>query len=141
MGSKRLNGTKLSVKIDKTEYKGDVTEYKFTNDDKDADVTTFEDMEHGNSGQFFLEIGLVQSTDATSLFMKLWENEGKECEFVLAPHGNEEPSKEQPHVKGKLIIPRAPELGGAAGKTPYTSTVKCDLTGKPEFVTTPSLGV
>lgn len=135
MGSKRLTGTKLSIKIDGTEYKGDVTEYKFTNDDKDSDVTTFEDMEGGNAAQHYLELGFVQSTDSASLFMKLWENEGKECEYTLAPHGNDTPTKEQPHITGKLIIPRAPEMGGAAGKTPYTSSVKCDLTARPTFKT------
>ncbi|WP_460998714.1 hypothetical protein [Trueperella pyogenes] len=135
MGSARLKGSKLSLKIDETEYKGDLTSYKISTEDKDSDVTTFEDVEKGNSAQFLLDLGLIQSTDPASLFMKIWGNEGKECEFILAPHGNEIATTTEPHLKGKLILPRPPEFGGEAGTAAFTTEAQCKLLGKPEVVT------
>ncbi|XCB29639.1 hypothetical protein RQN30_10710 [Arcanobacterium hippocoleae] len=135
MGSIRLKGTKLSLKIDEVEYKGDLISYKITNEEKDADVTTFEDMESGNTAQFILTIGMIQSTAQNSLFAKFWENTGKECEFILAPHGNAQASADEPHYKGLLTIPNPPEFGGEASNSAYTSEVSCKLSAKPEKVT------
>lgn len=132
MASTRLKGTKLSLKIDNTEHKGDLTSYEFSTSEKSENVVTFEDMENGNGGyQYTLKLGFVQSTDANSLFMKFWENTGAEANYTLAPHGNPTPSAAQPHFTGKLIIPAPPNFGGEAGDTDYTTEAECLLTGKP----------
>lgn len=131
VSSKRLKGTTLALLIDGKNYIGDVTSWTLSAEDKDADVTTFLDARSGNLSAFTLALGMVQSTDPESLFMKFWESTGQELKFALAPHGNEEASAEQPIFTGTLIVPNAPEMGGDAGNNTYTSEVECQLTGKP----------
>ena len=138
MGSTRLKGSKLKLTIEETDYHGDLTNYTITNEEKDADVTTFEDAASGNTRAFSLAVTLVQSTDPDSLWMHVWDNEGKPFSFTLAPHGNETPSTTQPHFTGTGIMPPPADLGGEAGNNTFTSEVTFQLDAKPTKVTTGS---
>lgn len=131
MGSTRMKGTTLSLKIDGTEYKGDLTSWKIKTKDKDAGLTTFEDMGQGQAKAFQMELGFVQSLDDASLFQKFWENAGSVVSYILAPAGNETPSATQPFYTGKLTIPYPEEFGGEAGTDEWSTTATCDLDGKP----------
>lgn len=137
MGSKRIKGTKLSLKIDNTEYNGDATSYEFTHEDADAGLVTFADAADGNTKDWMLTVGLVQSTDPSSLFMQIWDNAGRTgVPYVLAPHGNATPTAAQPHFKGTLTLPLPARLGGEAGTAEYDTEAEFRLDGKPQKVTT-----
>lgn len=62
------------------------------------------------------EITAIQSTDPESFWTFLYENTNRSVPFSYAPHGNEEPSPEQPHFTGIVLIPPPPALGGEAGR-------------------------
>lgn len=136
MASSRIKGTRLSIRIDDTEYKGDVTSYEFTHEDADEGLVTFGDAESGDTFDWFMSLGLVQSTDPDSLFMKFWENAGtRDVPFTLAPHGNETPSAAQPHLEGTLTLPLPETFGGEAGPGEFDTEATCKLDGKPTWVT------
>lgn len=135
MGSTRLKGTKLSLKIGDVEYMGDVTSWSITNEDRDADVVTFEDAANGNTRAFLLAVGLVQSTAPDSLFMHVWDHPGETATYTLAPHGNEVPTVAEPHFTGSLTMPNPGEFGGEAGPATFTSEVAFSLDAKPTKVT------
>ena len=135
MGSKRMKGSTLSLKIDGTEYRGDLTSWTIKPKDKDASVTTFEDVAAGSAKAFEIELGFVQSLDPESMFQNFWENAGQEVPYVLAPAGNETPTAAQPHYTGQLTIPYPDEFGGEAGTEEWETKATADLDGKPTKVT------
>lgn len=134
-GSTRLTGATLALTLGTpgVDYKCDITKYEFTNEEKDQDVTTFCDVEEGNDRQHFLTVTGVQSTDADSFWRYVWDNAGTEgVAFTVAPHGNEEPTEDQPHFIGTLTIGPKPNLGGEAGKkNNFTFEVVFEIDGEP----------
>lgn len=136
MGSTRIKGNALILEIDGTEYRGDLTEYHIKNEEKDSDVTTFEDAAQGNTRKYILEAGFVQSTASQSLWRKLWDNAGrKNVPYKIAPHGNKVATADQPHFTGTLTLPAPGELGGEAGPGEFTTSAEFELDGKPKLVT------
>ena len=63
-----------------------------------------------------IEAEAVQSTDHDSLWMFLYDHYGQTVPFVYAPWGNPEPSADEPHFVGELIVPPPPALGGPAAR-------------------------
>lgn len=115
----RLKGAKLMLKLDTpaVDYQAELTAWRITNDEKDADVTTFADVDSGDDRKFLLTGTAVQSTDSASFWSYVWANAGAEdITFTLAPHGNAVASADQPHIIGTLTIGPEPELGVEAGK-------------------------
>lgn len=135
MGSTRMKGSTLSLKIDGEEYRGDLTSWVIKPKDKDASITTFEDVANGTGKAFEIELGFVQSLEANSMFQKFWENAGTEVPYVLAPAGNADPTMAQPHFTGKLTIPFPEEFGGEAGTEEWSTKATADLDAKPTKVT------
>lgn len=136
MGSNRITGTKLKLTLGTpgTDYWADLTAYTLDNEEADADVTTFEDASNGGAVQHKLAGTAIQSTDAASFWMYVWENTGQEVPYTLAPHGNTVPTVAQPHFAGTVTIGKKPTLGGEAGTAPYTFDFEWDCT-EPTLIT------
>lgn len=132
-GSTRIKGNKLALQFGSTDYWADHTSVVLDNEEKDSDVTTFEDAANaGEQRQWFFELAAIQSTAEESFWRYLWENTGEEVAFTYAPHGNEEPTKDQPHMVGNVKIGPKPSLGGDASATgEYTFETRLDIIGTP----------
>lgn len=115
MGSPRIKGNKrptLTLGTPGEDYSTDLISYSFENDEADADVITFEDAENGGDRQHFLRGSAIQSTASASFWRYVWENSGTaDVPFTVAPHGNEEPTENEPHLVGTLKIGPKPTLG------------------------------
>lgn len=128
----RIKGKQLSLKIDGTDYWTEILSYLLTPEDSDDDTVTFEDASKGETFDWKLQITAVQSTDTTSFWRHVWDNVGEEVPFIVAPHGNEDPTAAKPHITGSLTIPRRPDLGGEAGRNnTFTFETQFDVTGEP----------
>lgn len=127
----RLKGNKLSLEIDGKDYWAEITTYLLTREDSDDDVVTFKDASEGLTQDEKLQITAVQSTDSVSFWRIVWENVGEDVPFKIAPHGNETPTANQPHVTGTVTIPKRPDLGGDAGRSnTHTFEVEFDVVGQ-----------
>lgn len=133
--STRIKGAKLLLELGTpaVNHKCDITASTITNEEKDADVTTFCDVESGDDRDYFLNFTAVQSTDPDSLWRHIWDHAGdEEVPYTYAPHGNEVPTAAQPHFTGTLTIGPPPEIGGEAGKqNTFTFEAQWKLDGKP----------
>lgn len=118
MGSPRIKGNKLPVLTlgsPGAEYAADIISYSIDNEEADSDVITFEDAASGGSRQYYLRGSAIQSTETASFWRYVWENSGDtDVPYTIAPHGNQEPSEDQPHFTGTLTIGPKPTLGGEA---------------------------
>lgn len=130
----RIKGVALLLKIGTppVDYFADVTSCTIENEETDNDVITFSDAQKGETRDYVLKIGAIQSTATASLWRHIWENSGNTVEFTYAPHGNAAPSADEPHFVGSVIIGPPPALGGEAGKkTTYVFETEWEIVGKP----------
>lgn len=133
-GSKRIKGVALTLEFGESpaQYECDVTECRITNEESDDDVTTFCDVADGSARDFKLAGTAIQSTDEDSLWSYVWDNVGEKVQFTYAPHGNSDPSEDEPHFTGTVVIGEAPEIGGEAGRNnTFTFEFEWDIEGKP----------
>lgn len=133
-GPTRIKGVALTLEIGTPpiDYKCDITAAKITNEESDADTTTFCDVAEGDQYDYFLNLTAVQSTDVESLWSHIWEHSGAEVAFTYAPHGNATPTPNQPHFIGTVKIGPRPEIGGEAGKdNTFVYETVWKITGKP----------
>lgn len=131
-GPTRIGGKKLSLTIGGVEIHAEASKATMKNEEASADVTTFADAEEGGGRQFYIEITSVQSTDSDSFWRYLWAHTGETAAFTLRPHGNEDPTADQPHFTGTLTIGPKPDLGGEAGlKKTQTFDTRLDVDGIP----------
>lgn len=127
----RLKGNKLALEIDGTDYWAEITSYTLTREDSDDDVVTFKDASEGQTQDEKLQITAVQSTDSDSFWRLVWDQVGEDLPFKIAPHGNETPTANQPHLIGTVNIPKRPDLGGDAGRNnTHTFEVEFDVIGQ-----------
>lgn len=131
MGSTRIKGNALALKFGSPaeDYWADATSVVLENEEKDSDVTTFEDAKNaGDARQWFFTLSAIQSTAKTSFWRYLWENTGQVVAFTYAPHGNEVATEDQPHFIGTCKIGAKPSVGGEAGQTTqYTFDARLDV--------------
>jgi len=133
MGSTRIKGRRLMLTIDGTDHWADIVSCFIDNEEKDQEVTTYEDASQpGGARQFYLELTAIQSTDTASFWSTAWDNSGAVVPFIYAPHGNEVPTPAQPHFTGNVQIGPPPRIGGEAGRdVEYTFETRWDCEGKP----------
>lgn len=113
--STRIYGAALILKIDGTDYAGDITEWELEFEEMDKDSITFAEVSAGAADKGKLKVTAIQSTDPTSLWRILWNFAGKKnVAFVIAPHGNKTAEATKPHLTGTLDIGLRPKAGGAA---------------------------
>lgn len=134
MTSTRIRGRKLALTLGTppVDYWQDVTTWTLAPEELDG--PTFGDVAAGAS-LWRLTGSAIQSTDAASFWMNVWENSGQRVAYTVAPHGNAEPSTAQPHYIGFLTIGRKPSLGGEAGSRGYTFDFDFEVDGEPLAVT------
>lgn len=133
-GSTRIKGNALKLTFGSPgeDYWADQTSVVLENEEKGSGVTTFEDAAAGGSRQWFFTLSAIQSTQATSFWRYLWDNEGAEVAFTYAPHGNETPSADQPHFVGMCKVGPKPSVGGDADREgEYTFETRLDVTSGP----------
>jgi len=150
MARTRLKGKGITFTYGLVEYQCDLTsvvlEKASAPDNSSVDGTvTFCDVDAGaDSGNIWqMNITAVQSTDNSpekSLHMLIWDLAGSlgggELDFVFAPHGNADPTVEQPHFTGTVVVDAGayPSLGGEAGSDSwtfdYTFVVKDDVVNR-----------
>lgn len=132
-GSTRIKGTKLALTLGTPgmDYWADITTYTLTNEDADTDVVTFADAAEGGAVQYRLTGSAIQSMAADGFWRYVWDNTAEVVPFTLAPHGNEEPTAEQPHFIGNVKIGRKPAVGGDAGTGAFTFDFEWDVEGDP----------
>lgn len=115
----RIQGKQLLLQIglngeDPVNYWAQATKVELTNT---AEVE--EDLDR--NPRFFdirwmFEVEAIQSMQPDSLWSFLFDHVNETADFTYAPHGNEEPTEDQPHFVGRLVIPNPPRIGGEAGE-------------------------
>lgn len=122
--SERIFGKALYLTIDGTNLAMDVKECIINFEPRDTgDITFAEAAEGGDQGT--MTVRGIQSTDPASLWSQVWSKRGQKVPFIMAPHGNEVASANQPHVTGTATIGPRPSIGGAADpNTSYEFTVE-----------------
>lgn len=120
--SPRIKGKKLGFKLDSKELWPDMSSAELAPVDSD-DTTTFGSIQAGGT-QMQLKIAGIQSTAKTSLWRTLFDNVGKTVPFMLAVHGNEAPTADQPHITGTCTIEKPPTL---STEVKSTSTFELEL--------------
>ncbi len=135
MGSARIKGRQLSLQLGTpaVDHWADLTSCILNNEELDEDTVTFEDAATpGGARLYFLELVGVQSTVPDSFWRMVWEQTGAEVPFTYAPHGNAEPTPEQPHFVGTVKVGPRPAIGGEAGRdSTYTFETRWDVVGVP----------
>lgn len=139
-GSTRIEGRQLLLEVTPPEASGPVNYW--------ADATrVLLDNEAefqpalGAGGEFynvewFIDVEAIQSTDPGSFWTFLFMHTNEEVPFVYAPHGNPEPTEDQPHFTGVLVVPNPPALGGEAGEdVTYKFESKLPIIDGPHRVT------
>lgn len=134
----RLKGAKLSIIIDAIEYNCDVTSTEIDNGDASGtDVLTFCEVDDEDSGlAYTLKITATQDTSSESFWSLVWDRSGEIVEVLVAPHGNEIPTTDQPHFHLEEVkIGTAPKLGGQASRTDtWTFDTEWEIkSGKPRI--------
>lgn len=139
MGSTRIKGNKLALQFGSPgeDYWADHTSVVLDNEERESDVTTFEDAaKAGDARQWFFTLSAIQSTATGSFWRYLWENTGEVVPFTYAPHGNEEPTENEPHFIGTCKIGPKPSVGGEASATgEYTFETRLDVETGPTLDT------
>lgn len=118
--SPRIKGKKLGFKLDDKELWPDMSSAELSPTDSD-NSETFGSIAAGGT-PMTLKIAGIQSTAKTSLWRTLFDNVGATVPFMLAVHGNEVPTEDQPHVVGTCTIETPPTLS-----TEVKSTSTFDL--------------
>lgn len=136
-GSTRIKGKALGFKLGTPakDYWADNISCVLDNEEKDADVVTFADVDGDGARQFFLAVSGITSTDIDSFWRYVWENAGDaEVPFVFAPHGNAVATAAQPHFTGNCTIGPKPAIGVEAANTSQFET-RFDVDGVPTLDT------
>lgn len=133
----RIYGNTLLLKLGGTDYWSDVAEYSLEPKSSDKDTLTFADAAAGATSDWVLKGKAIQSTDPASLWSKVWDESGTVVDFILAPHGNEAPTANQPHFTGKVKIGPKPAIGTSAGEDKgATFDFEWEVKGEPVKKTT-----
>lgn len=122
--STRIKGRNLVLTLDGNDYAVDASSVVLTNEDADGEVRTFNDITPPK--QWFFEIDGIQSTDTSSLWDFLWDNDNSAVNFVFKPHGNTTATASQPHFTGTCEIKGKPPIGGQADQT-FVFSTRLDL--------------
>ena len=134
MSSTRMRGNKLALTFGSPgqNYWADATSVVLDNEESEDDVLTYEDAAGAGNRQYFFTVSAIQSTDPSSFWSYVWENEGQSVAFTYAPHGNEVATAEKPHFIGTCKIGAKPAIGGEASRTnTYTFETRFDIEGAP----------
>lgn len=91
------------------------TEALLGNDAADDDMVTFADVANGTDRVWSFGVTGVADYAQGSLWSLLWDT-GRfvPVPFVFKPYGNDEPSAEQPHFVGNVLVDAKPPVGGSA---------------------------
>lgn len=114
MGSPRVKGTTLSMLVDGVDYWADVTSVVLDGEDRTFDL--FDGTVQSVRIRSWFDVEAAQSTATGSFWTFLYLHQGQDVPFAYAPHGNPEPTVDEPHFTGILTVPGPPRLGGAAGR-------------------------
>lgn len=142
--STRIAANALKLTIDGVQYNADISQAELVSEEAASDVTTFASAGAGGTSDWYFTISGIQSTDAASFWMAMWDNAGDEVEYEFAPHGNTTASATQPIWRSENAVPavvstvRIPRrgtfpLGGEAsvdGSFSF-SGVRMDIIGEP----------
>jgi hypothetical protein len=139
--STRIKANALLLSIGGVDYWADFSSVVLQSEDASADTNTFYDSASGGRRDFYLTVGGVQSTEATSFWRAMWTGAGTEVAFIYAPHGNATESADKPHFKGTVRLPAkgALQLGGesSADGTFAFDGVRMDIVGDVTLDATP----
>ena len=113
--SPRIRGERLGFKLNETEYWPDMSSVTLEPVDKD-DSATFGSINVGGT-PMQLKVAGIQSTAKASLWRFLFDHVGETVPFMIAVHGNEKPTDDQPHVTGKCTIEKPPALSTEVNET------------------------
>ena len=142
--STRIKANALKLTIDGVQYNADISQAELVSEEAASDVTTFASAALGGTADWYFTISGIQSTDAASFWMAMWDNAGDEVEYEFAPHGNTVPTATQPIFRSEngaatvvstVRIPRRGTfpLGGEAsvdGSFSF-SGVRMEIIGEP----------
>lgn len=133
MARTRMKGKGITFTYDGTNYECDLTSVVLLKDAGDSATTdstlTFCDVGSASAtGDVWkMNITAIQSGDYTAekaLHQLLWDLavSGGEMDFVFAPYGNADPTQDQPHYTGAVLVPAGgfPDVGGDAGENTWT---------------------
>jgi hypothetical protein len=79
----RVKANSITITVDGDDYTSDLSSIMLQSEEASTDVSTFADATLGGKRDFYIEMGGVTSTDATSFFMVCWNNPGEEVPFTL----------------------------------------------------------
>ena len=146
--STRIKANALKLTIDGVQYNADISQAELVSEEAASDVTTFADAAEGGASDWYFTISGIQSTDAASFWMAMWDHAGEEVEYIFAPHGNTVPTAAQPifqsvdgddEVVSTVRLPRRGTLplGGEASTdgTFSFSGIRMDIIGEPHKAT------
>ena len=146
--STRIKGNALKLTIDGVQYNADISQAELVSEEAASDITTFADAAAGGAADWYFTISGIQSTDADSFWMAMWDNAGDEVEYIFNPHGSDGPTTTTPWFQSQnasdvvistVRIPRRGTfpLGGEAsadGSFSF-SGIRMDIVGEPQKVT------
>lgn len=135
MGSTRIRGNALSMRLDGTDFWADTTSCVMDSELKEYPLLNGSTTTVVVASWFDVEA--VQSTDPDSFWTFLFDHQGESVPFAYAPHGNATPTAAQPHFTGILTVPPPPRLGGPAGRrTQQSFATRLHIAQGPHRVTT-----
>lgn len=144
--STRIKANALKLTIDGVQYNADISQAELVSEEAASDVTTFASAAEGGTADWYFTISGIQSTDAASFWLAMWDHAGEEVEYLFAPHGNTTATASQPIFRSKnaaspqvvvstVRIPRRGTfpLGGEASVdgTFSFSGIRMDIIGEP----------
>lgn len=104
------------------DYDGDIRNFVITSADKDDSDLTFAEAASGDTKDFSVTTTALQSTQAGSFWLLLWENPGAEFAVTYGPYGNAVPTADKPHFLMTLKANGKPEVGTEAKRSKERAT-------------------
>lgn len=134
MARTRMKGKGITFTYDGVEYQCDLTSVVLEKTSPSGNTATdgtqtFCDVgtSAADGDVWVMNITALQSTDYTpekALHALIWDlaKVGGELAFVFAPHGNTDPTQNQPHFTGAVLVKEGayPSVGGDAGEDAWT---------------------
>lgn len=106
----------FALKVGTSDYVGDIISFETTQDEADADTTTFGEYNEGENFEVKLKVTAAWDGGSTnSLHAYLWANAGSTATVEIQPKSGVI-SASNPKYTGDLRIPRKPDLKAEAGK-------------------------
>lgn len=146
--STRIKANALKLTIDGVQYNADISQAELVSEEAASDITTFADAAAGGASDWYFTISGIQSTDADSFWMAMWDNAGDEVEYVFNPHGSVAPSVSTPWFQSQnasdvvvstVRLPRRGSLplgGEASADGSFSfSGIRMDIVGEPHKAT------